>query len=78
MIGAHSQTPEFSFKHKAPGNYVLKAFRGVTKDVRAHLRHLLSRAPRFIWVNGHRHSKKQAFSIIVELLAQHQTVEIHV
>ena len=75
-MAAWSKTPELSFKNTAPGVYTLKAFRGVTKDVRTHLRALIRRAPHSLWVDGKKMSKKQAFTLIVDLLNKLQTVQV--
>ena len=75
-MAAWSKTPELSFKNTAPGRYTLRAFRGVTKNVRTHLRALIRRAPNSLWVDGKKMNKKQAFSLIVDLLNKLQVVQV--
>lgn len=75
-MAAWSKTPEFSFKNTAPGRYTLRAFRGVTKDIRTHLRALIRKAPHSLWVNGKKMNKKQAFSLIIDLLNKLEVVQV--
>ena len=75
-MAAWSKTPEFSFKNTAPGRYTLRAFRGVTNDIRTHLRALIRKAPHSLWVNGKKMNKKQAFSLIIDLLNKLEVVQV--
>ena len=75
-MAAFAKTPEFSFNQKSPGEYILKAYRGVTKSVRTHLRSLLSRSPRFLYINGSKYSKKAAFQAIIKMLDNKETVRV--
>ena len=67
-------TPALSLRTLAPGHFVVRASK--MKGVRQHIISLLRRAPKSLWVNGHKHSKKQALGVILRLLEQRHAVDI--
>ena len=70
------QTPRLSLNHTGPGQYILRARRGVSRGVRQQVLHYLSRAGAHIYVNGRKHNKKQAYTVIMDLLKQNHSVEV--
>jgi hypothetical protein len=70
------QTPRLSLNHIGPGQYILRARRGVSRGVRQQVLHYLSRAGAHIYVNGRKHNKKQAYTVIMDLLKQNHSVEV--
>ena len=74
--GMHSATPALSVNTIGSGHFLIRARRGVTKGIRHQVLHLLRRAPSAFFVNGHKHNKKQAYTIIMDLLRQNKTVEV--
>ena len=68
-------TPKLSLQTVAPGHFLVRAPK-ITPGVRQHILSLLRRAPASLWVNGHKHSKKQAIGVIMRLLEQNHTVDI--
>ena len=71
-----SATPVLSVNTIGPGHFLIRARRGITKGIHHQVVHLLKRAPRAFFVNGHKHNKKQAYTIIIDLLRQNKTVEV--
>ena len=68
-------TPKLSLRTLAPGHFLVRAPK-LTAGVRQHIISLLKRAPKALWVNGHKHNKKQALGVIMRLLEQNHTVDI--
>ena len=56
----------------------MRARRGVTRGIRVQIQHYLSRARKYLLINGRKHNKKQAYTLVMDLLKQNQSVEIHV
>ena len=71
-----SVTPRLSWQHLGPGHYIAKARRGMTSGIRQHVLGLLRRAKGYIWINGHRHSIKQAKGVLFDLLGKGNSVDI--
>ena len=69
------QTPRLSLTHLGPGNYIFRARKGVTRGIRQQVLHYLSRVS-VLWVNGRKHNKKAAYTIIMDLLKQNKSVEV--
>ena len=68
--------PRLSWKHLAPGHYIARARRGLTPGIKQHVHHLLKRAGQYIWINGVRHTRRQAATVIFDLLGKHHAVDI--
>ena len=71
-----SVTPRLSWQHLAPGHYIAKARRGMTPGIRQHVLRLLNRAKGYIWINGKRHTLKQAKTVLFDLLGKRHSVDI--
>ncbi len=71
-------TPVLSVQHLGPKKYVFRARRGVTRGIREQIRHYLSRVQRYVWINGRKHSKKQAYTAVMDLLEGNTSVEVQV
>ena len=74
--GPYSSKPRLSVNNTGPGNFIIRARQGMSHGVRQQILNLLARAPKVLWVNGHKHNKKAAYTLIVDLLRKHESVEI--
>jgi hypothetical protein len=68
-------TPKLNLRTLGPGHFVVRA-QQLTPGVRQQIKNLLRRAPKSLWVNGHKHSRKQALGVIMRLLEQNHAVDI--
>ena len=75
IYGHDTITPKVSLSTVAPGHFIVRA-KKITAGVRQHIMSLLRRAPSHLWVNGHKHNKKQALGVIMRLLEQRHAVDI--
>ncbi|HIB88907.1 TPA: hypothetical protein EYO57_17215 [Candidatus Poribacteria bacterium] len=74
--GPYTSKPRLSVNTLGPGNFIIRARQGMSRGVRLQILNLLSKAPKVMWVNGHKHSKKAAYGVIIDLLRKHESVEI--
>ena len=76
--GSHGRnpTPKLSVNHLGPNKFIFRAHRGVTRGIRQQIRHYLSRVKRYVYINGTRHTKKQAYNAVLELLEGNRGVEV--
>ena len=74
--GPYTSKPRLSVNTIGPGNYILSARQGMSRGVRQQILNLLARAPKQMWVNGHKQDKKAAYTLIIDLLRKHESVEI--
>jgi hypothetical protein len=68
-------TPKLNLRTLGPGHFVVRS-QHLTAGVRQQIKNLLRRAPKNLWVNGHKHSRKQALGVIMRLLEQNHAVDI--
>ena len=78
--GSHGRnpTPRLSVQHLGPQKYIFRAYRGVSRGVREQVRHYLSRIRKYVYLNGIRHNKKQAFTAMIDLLRTNKGVEVQI
>ena len=73
-------TPKISLKTLSPGHFEVRAgaskHAGADRGMRQIIISLLRRAPKHIYVNGHKHTKKAALTVIMRMLEKRQTVDI--
>ena len=78
--GSHGRnpTPRLSVQHLGPKKYIFRAYRGVSNGVREQIRHYLSKISKYVYLNGIRHNKKQAFTAMIDLLRTNKGVEVQI